>query len=152
QFSKAAVNIASRLPKPVNKCGLTLFGAITHDNDHQAPVRIDYQLSDKQTLFARYLITQQNLSVPFSLSKNPLDESVAGFDDRAQSFALGDTYILNANMVNSLRLSVNRVASLKPGANMFGAGDVGIGCGGAPAPCSNSNYYSYIPNYLQMVV
>ena len=140
ELSPAALNIAARLPKPVNACGLTLFGAITHENDHQAPVRVDYQFSDKQTLFARYLITQQTLAVPFSLSNNPLDEATPGFDDRAQSFALGDTYILNANMVNSLRLSLNRVASLKPGANMFGANDVGI------------NMFTYLPNYLQMVV
>jgi hypothetical protein len=151
-LSPAAVNIAKRLPTPVNGCGLTLFGNITHENDHQAPVRIDYQLSDKQMLFARYMITKQDLSVPYDLSKNPLDEATPGFDDRAQSLALGDTYIFSANMVNSLRASVNRIASLKLGANMFGAPDVGIGCAGRPAPCSNSNYFSYLPNYLQAVV
>jgi hypothetical protein len=84
--------------------------------------------------------------------KNPLDEATPGFDDRAQSLALGDTYILSANMVNSLRASVNRIASLKLGANMFGAPEVGIGCALRSAPCSNSNYFSYLPNYLQMVV
>ena len=124
----------------MNGCGLTLFGAINHENDHQAPVRIDYQLSSKQSLFARYLITQQDLLVPYSLSKNPLDKATPGFDDRAQSFVLGDTYVLSATMVNSLRASVNRVASLKPGADMFGANDVGI------------NMFTYLPNYLQMVV
>ena len=139
-LSPAAVNIAKRLPTPVNGCGLTLFGAITHENDHQAPVRIDYQINEKQTLFARYMITQQQLTVPFSLSKNPLDEAIPGFDDRAQSLALGHTYVLSATMVNSLRASVNRIAALKPGADMFGAPDVGI------------NMYSYLPNYLQMVV
>ncbi len=139
-LSPAAVNIAKRLPTPVNGCGLTLFGAITHENDHQAPVRIDYQINEKQTLFARYMITQQQLTVPFSLSKNPLDEAVPGFDDRSQSLALGHTYVLSANMVNSLRASVNRIAALKPGADMFGAPDVGI------------NMFSYLPNYLQMVV
>ena len=35
-LSPAAVNISKRLPNPVNGCGLTLFGAITHENDHQA--------------------------------------------------------------------------------------------------------------------
>src|SRR6185369_17594035 len=33
-LSAAAVNIAKRLPTAVNGCGLTLFGAITHENDH----------------------------------------------------------------------------------------------------------------------
>jgi hypothetical protein len=151
-LSPAAINIAKRLPTPVNGCGLTLFGNITHENDHQAPVRIDYQVNEKQTLFARYMITKQQLLVPYSLSKNPLDEATPGFDDQAQSLALGQTYVFNASMVNSLRASVNRVASLKLGANMFGAPEVGIGCAGAAAPCTNSNYFSYLPNYLQMVV
>ena len=139
-LSPAAVNISKRLPNPVNGCGLTLFGAITHENDHQAPLRIDYQLSDKQMLFARYMITQQELAVPYSLSKNPLDEATPGFDDRAQSLALGETFVINAAMANSVRASVNRIASRKPGADMFGATDVGI------------NMHSYLPNYLQMVV
>jgi len=139
-LSAAAVNIARRLPTAVNGCGLTLFGAITHENDHQAPVRIDYQINEKQTLFARYMITQQQLTVPYSLSKNPLDEGVPGFDDRSQSLALGHTYVLSPTMVNSFRASVNRIAAVKPGADMFGAPDVGI------------NMFSYLPNYLQMVV
>jgi Carboxypeptidase regulatory-like domain/TonB dependent receptor len=139
-LSAAALNIASRLPTALNSCGRTLFGNITHENDHQAPVRIDYQINDKQTLFARYMITQQQLTVPFSLSKNPLDEATPGFDDRSQSLVLGHTYVLSASMVNSLRASVNRIAALKPGADMFGAPDVKI------------NMYSYLPNYLQMVV
>jgi Carboxypeptidase regulatory-like domain len=151
-LSRAAVEIAKRLPKPLDACGTTYFGAVVHENDHQAPVRIDYQLNDKQTLFARYLITQQDLAVPYELSKNPLEENVPGFNDRAQSFALGDTYVLSATMVNSFRASVNRVASLKPGASMFGAQDVGIGCPGAALPCTNSNFYTYLPNYLQSIV
>ena len=152
-LSRAAGNIAKRLPTPVDACGTTLFGAITHENDHQAPVRIDYQLSDKQTLFARYLITQQDLTVPYELSKNLLDEGVPGFNDRAQSFAIGDTFVLNATMVNSFRASVNRVASLKPGADAIGAYDVGIGCPNATVlPCTNSNFYTYLPNYIQAVV
>jgi carboxypeptidase family protein/TonB-dependent receptor-like protein len=139
-LSSVALNISSRLPAALDACGKTFFGNIIHENDHQAPVRIDYQVNDKQTLFARYMITRQQLSVPYELSKNPLDEFTPGFDDQAQSLALGHTYVFNANMVNSLRASVNRIASLKLGANMFGAPDVGI------------DMFSYLPNYLQMVV
>lgn len=143
-LSPAAVDIAGRilsnLASAPNACGQTLFGAITHENDSQSPLRIDYQLSDKQTLFARYLITNQQLAVPYSLSHDPLDEATPGFNDQAQSFALGHTYIFNSTMVNSLRVSVNRIASLKLGADMFGAPDVGI------------HMFSYIPNYLQTVV
>ncbi|MEQ1883932.1 MAG: carboxypeptidase-like regulatory domain-containing protein [Bryobacteraceae bacterium] len=139
-LSPAAINIARRLPTTTDGCGRTLFGAANSENGHQAPVRVDYQLSDKQTLFARYLITQQDLKVPYNLSNNALEANVPGFNDRSQSFSVGDTYVLNATMVNSFRASVNRVAALKPGADFFGAGDVGI------------NMFTYQPKYLQMVV
>jgi len=152
-LSRAAVEIAKRLPTPIDECGTTYSGNITHENDHQAPVRIDYLLNNQHTLFARYLITQQDLAVPYELSKNPLDEATPGFNDRAQSFALGDTYVISANKVNSFRASLNRVASRKLGANMFGAYDVGIGCPPPAAlPCTNSNFYTYVPTYLQAIV
>lgn len=140
EFSPAAVAIAQRLPTPIDKCGTVLSGIINHENDNQGLTRVDYQLSSKQTLFARYMITKQLFSVPYSLSKNPLDEATPGFDDAAQSGTIGDTYVLNPNMVNSLRLSVNRIASLKPGADMFGAPNVGI------------HMFSYLPNYLSLSV
>ena len=51
-FSKAALNIASRLPQAFDGCGRYLTGNILHENDHQLPARVDYQVSPKQTLFA----------------------------------------------------------------------------------------------------
>ena len=101
-LSPAAINIAKRLPAPVNGCGLTLFGNINHENDHQAPVRIDYQVNEKQTLFARYMITRQQLLVPYSLSKNPLDESTPGFDDQAQSLGV----YLGGSTVGLLKIQI----------------------------------------------
>ncbi|PWU04487.1 MAG: hypothetical protein C5B51_16690 [Terriglobia bacterium] len=141
EFSPAAVNIAKRLPAAFDPCGRVLTGIINHENDNQALARVDYQLSAKQTLFARYLITKQQFEVPYSLSPgDPLTEITPGFDDQAQSGTIGDTYLFGPNMVNSLRLSVNRIASLKPGARMFGAPDVGI------------NMFSYLPFYLSLSV
>ena len=55
RFSPAALKIAARLPKASDGCGSYLTGNILHENDHEIPVRVDYQLSAKQTLFARYM-------------------------------------------------------------------------------------------------
>jgi hypothetical protein len=139
-LSPAALNIAKRLPAALDGCGRVQTGIINHENDNQGVARVDYQLSDKHTLFARYMLTRQQLEVPYALDHDPLTEGAPGFNDQAQSGTIGDTYVISPSTVNSVRLSVNRIAALKPGADMFGASAVGI------------NAFSYDPNYLSLTV
>ncbi|HJT89793.1 MAG TPA: carboxypeptidase-like regulatory domain-containing protein [Bryobacteraceae bacterium] len=139
-LSPAAVNIARRLPAAFDPCGRVLTGIINHENDNQGVTRVDYQLSAQHTLFARYMLTKQQLEIPYSLDHDPLTEGAPGFDDQAQSGTIGETYVISPSMVNSLRLSVNRIAAVKPGADMFGASAAGI------------NAFSYDPNYLSLNV
>ena len=103
-------------------------------------MRVDYQLNDKHSLFARYLLTKQQLAIPLSVSGNPLTEATPGFDDQAQDVTLGETWTINATQVNSARLFVNRIRSLKQNSPMFGEGDVGI------------DSFTYQPNYLYVIV
>src|SRR5215831_18400547 len=42
-FSPAALKIAAGLPQALDVCGRYLTGNILHENDHQAPARMDYQ-------------------------------------------------------------------------------------------------------------
>jgi len=135
-LSPAAVKISELLPTPVNGCGLAYYGAIVHFNGFQVPVRFDYQLNDKQSLFLRYQITNNQQVVPYSLSHNLLDESATGLDTQAEVLTLGHTYVLGPNMVNSLRLSVTRIADTEPTGNVPGDNSVGI------------NMFSNSPNYL----
>jgi hypothetical protein len=140
-FSPAAVKIAARLPQALDACGRTLTGNILHENDHQIPVRVDYAVSSKQTLFARYMLTKIETAVPYTLSPiDVLTSSGVGSDDQSHSLTLGSTYIVNPNIVNSFRLSGNRVRALKPGASIFGPADVGI------------NAFSYTPKYFSLPV
>jgi hypothetical protein len=140
-LSKAAVNISSRLPKALDACGRYLTGNIVHENDHQVPVRVDYQASSKQTLFARYMLTKIQVALPYSFTPNDvLTSSGVGSDDQSHSLTLGSTYLVSANVVNSFRVSGNRVRALKPGADTFGPADVGI------------NAYSYTPKYMRFPV
>src|SRR5205085_12494612 len=108
---------------------------------HQIPARVDYQLSGKQTLFARYMLTKIQVALPFALeSSDVLTAGAFGSNDQSHSLTVGDTYIVSPNVVNSFRLSGNRVRALKPGASMFGPNDVGI------------NAYTYQPKYLTIPV
>lgn len=150
-FNAAAVKIAKYLPTTTDPCGRVLAGNPQSEYDWQLPIRVDYQLSDKQSIFVRYLATKQNVVIPYNLTNgNVLSTANVGTginavngngaDDLAQSLNIGDTYVMSATMVNSFRLSGNRVTENRPGAKFFGPSNVGI------------NAYDYLPQYFVMSV
>ena len=67
-LSRAALNISSRLPQTSDPCGAVYTGNILHENQYQVPAKIDYQLSAKHSLFARYMVTGIDTVVPYELS------------------------------------------------------------------------------------
>ena len=130
-MSPAALKIASYLPQTTDPCGHVLFGTPVHENQLQSPIRIDYQLSSKHTLFARYMITRIETETPYDITHNVLATNEVGQDDQAQALALGDTYLINSTTVNSFHLSGTRVGARTPAAVPFTPQDAGM------------NYYSY---------
>ena len=141
-LSPAAVNIASRLPQTSDPCGKILSGNPLHENRFQIPARLDYQLSARHSLFARYVVTKINAMGAWEIKKDDLlTTSGWGIDDMAQSGAFGITDMLGPNAVNSFRISVNRVGQSKIPAKFFGPADVGI-----------QNLYSYLPQFTSLFV
>jgi hypothetical protein len=139
-ISPQAVAIASHFQTTTDPCGKVIWGNPTHENDGQIIGRIDYQLSNTQTIFGRYLATYQHAPVPYTISKSLLSTSSNGLDDLAQEVAVGHTDIISANMVNSLRLGMNREAVNHPGPSYFGPSDVGV------------NAYAYLPKNFDLSV
>ena len=138
-FSAAAVGIATRLPRSADACGQIRYGIRSTANDGQVLGRVDYQLSDRHSLFGRYLGTDRDVPSPFS-PDNLLTTTSFGLDNFAQSYSLGDTYHLSANMVNALRLTVSRNRSDLKAAEFFSPADVGI------------QAYSYVPKNIAVTV
>ena len=130
-MSPAAQKIATYLPQTADPCGHVLYGIPVNQNQLQAPLRIDYQLSSKHTLFARYMITRIDTKVPYDITHNVLATNQVGQDDQAQALAFGDTWLVNPKTVNSFRISGTRVGARTPGAVPFTPQDVGM------------NFYSY---------
>jgi hypothetical protein len=133
-MSPAAIKIASYLPQTSDPCGHVLFGTPVHQNQLQAPFRIDYQLSSKHSFFARYLITRIDTELPYNVTKNILSSNQVGQDDQAQALVFGDTYLIGPQTINSFRISGTRVGARTPGAIPFTPKDVGM------------NFYSYYGN------
>src|SRR5260370_4331698 len=136
-LSPAAINISKKLPAPIDDCGHVFTGNPLSENDHEVSSRVDYQMSDKQMLFARYMLVKQNIAVPYTLAPNDvLTAGGVGSEDQYNGFTLGDTYVLSGTKVNAFRVYLNRVRAIKPGAGMFGPQDVGV------------HAFTYQPNYL----
>jgi carboxypeptidase family protein len=138
QYSKVAVYIANRIlatqPVPPNECGLVTFGAPSQSNEQMYVGKLDYQMSEKHSLFGRLLFNPSNAPEPGKLTKNVLAGS-GGFDALASSYAIGDTYLISANTVQAFRLSVNRNANHPISKSYFSICDAGatdIYCGFEP--------------------
>jgi Carboxypeptidase regulatory-like domain len=140
-FSPAAVKITSKLPTALDECGKTLYGMPKLEDDHTFVSRIDYQRSDKHSIFGRYLYDDITVPPPFDVTHNLVTSTgiATGNRGRAQGLTLGDTYLISPNVVNAFHITGNRIFSIKssPDFSKIGAGtdDVGI------------KAYTYLPHY-----
>jgi hypothetical protein len=138
-LSPAAVAIATKyLPPASDACGKSFFGIVTNQNEIQGVGRADYQVSDKQTMFARYIATTYHQPIPFTLNSNILATVTGGRDNLAQTYTFGDTYLISPTTVNSFRAAYNRTAIQRAAVPDFGPVDVGISA------------FSYTPHYMQI--
>jgi Carboxypeptidase regulatory-like domain len=125
-YSKAATNLAAKLPKAQDDCGKITYGAVQKINELQTIGKVDYQRSANHSIFGRYLATTYALPPPLHFSSNLLTSTDAGFDNFAQSYALGDTYLIGPNTVNAFRATVNRTAIAREHEPFFSAREMGV--------------------------
>ena len=107
-------------------------------------VGVDYQQGAKHSIFGRYVLTSFVAPHPYLLSNSSLLTLSAldgGFDNRAQSYALGSMYLISPNTINALRLSVHRMVVIRSkDVSFFSAPDVGV------------NAYTYLPHFITICV
>ena len=142
-LSPAAVAIARRLPQnqAIDACGRVFWGTPVHQNETQLPIRIDYQKSNSQTFFARFMRTTDSRALPFDeAGGNILVTNAPGSDDRAYNMTLAHTWVMSSSTVNSFRVFGNDVLGRKPGPQFFSPQDVGI------------NAYTDVPGYIRLTV
>src|SRR5437667_5987952 len=103
-YSVPSRNIAAKLPKPQDDCGKITYGIVSKQNDNQAIGKVDFQKSEKHSIFGRYLATTLLIPPPYEFSGgNILTTTGDGFDNLAQSYALGSTYLFGPNTINAFR-------------------------------------------------
>ena len=129
QVSPQALQIAKLLPAPNNPadpCGQVTYGAVIQTNEYQVLGRVDYQLSQKHSIFGRYMATTLYQPPAYGISKNILASTTGGLDDLANSATFGDTYLFSPNVVNQFRAAFNRVGVHRFNDDYFSGCDLGI--------------------------
>ena len=125
-FSRAAVNLASKLPAAgTDPCGDITYSRADNSDEWQAVGRIDYQLGSDHSIFARYMATSYVKPSAFEASGNVLTTTSAGLDNLAQSVTAGQTLVPSPNMVNALRVAFNRTSVHRASPDFFEGHDIG---------------------------
>ena len=138
-FSRAALNIVSKLPTTTDPCGRVQYGLPSETDEWQNVAKVDFTMSDKHAVFARYIATSQFTPPPFSLEaaqQSLLVTRMGGRDNLAQTLALGENYVINSGTLNAIRFAYNNLDINRTSTDFFSAPEVGI------------NTYSYMPHYM----
>lgn len=118
RFDPVAAKLISLFPAPnvpgsVSPSGVSnnfLSNPGDPNDTDQFDIRIDHKISDKDSIFGRFSLSDQNLT-PGGPIPPPLDSasfSTGNFLNNARSLAISETHIFTPNIVNELRLGYNR--------------------------------------------
>jgi len=107
KLDTVALNIMKTLPQATNASGRVPFALVANQDEDLYVGKVDYQINPQQSFFGRFLGAKLNQSSTYD-GKNPLSINSYGFNDLDYGIALGHTWVLNPNVVNSLRVGANR--------------------------------------------
>jgi len=123
-ISPQAIAFASHFPTSTNACGNTTFTEIANQDEHMGLAKVDYQISAKQSVFARYYGTHS--LQPSSFTGTELSVQNAGTDDEVNSVVLGDTYVFSPSALNTFHATVNRDGITKFQVPIVTPTDIGV--------------------------
>ena len=109
-FSPAAVALMKYLPtaNTSNAAGLVSYSVPAPQDENQWIGRLDQTISGRQSVFARYFMTNYYQKALFN--GNLLNAVNSGLKDRGKYLTLGDNFLITPNVTNALRLTVTRLA------------------------------------------
>ena len=139
-FSPVALNVVKQNPVTDDPCGRIQFSRKNNLDEQIIMGRMDYQQSQKNSLFGRYEQARMNSPSDYD-GKTWFSMGQPDFTRRYHSFVLGDTYSIGPNVVSAFRGTLLRTLNEKfPKTPLFTWNDVGV-----------KNFY-YPPNWGKIVV
>ena len=124
-FNSASLKMMTFYTPSTDPCGKTFFGVKQNFDEEAGVMKVDYNISDKQSMFVRYYATHAVVGTPFD-GKNPLTETISGANDLVNSMVIGDTYVINPSTINAFHLTGNRSGVTKTQLPSFDASTLGI--------------------------
>jgi hypothetical protein len=111
-LSPIAAKMNSWLPSSAvpTQCGVVTFGFPSASSEKQIVAKVDFQKSEKHSLFARFFTGRYNVQLPIAdATKNLLvDTSGSAFNGQnniADVGVIGDTYLISPTVVSTFRAS-----------------------------------------------
>ncbi|HEY1986923.1 MAG TPA: carboxypeptidase regulatory-like domain-containing protein [Terracidiphilus sp.] len=105
-YNASALAFIKYLPVATNPCGKIVYGIPQPQNEDQYIGRVDWNKSAKQTVFGRYYLT--HFTQPGFFGGNLLLTGNPQLNDQEQSAAIGHTYSITSNLVNSFHVAGTR--------------------------------------------
>jgi hypothetical protein len=143
-FSPAAMAILSYYPASSDPCGRVTFSRTRKPYEGQSIGKVDWQLTQNQSLFVRYMHTATKWEPALSYDPDNyltgMNAGAGGRDNYSHNFAVGHTQVMSNTVVNNVRLAVNRSQVFRTHTDAFGPEDVGV------------NIYSYIPKRMLITI
>ena len=125
KINQQALNFLKYVPVPTDQCGRLQYGIVANNNEKQAIGKIDYNFNEKHSVFGRYFFADYASPNPFD-GVNVLAMSRVAQFNRAHSFVLGDTYLLNSNTIFATHATLNRTRNNRKVDEYFSPADLGI--------------------------
>jgi hypothetical protein len=123
-FSPAALKLSAILPKTTDPCGKIIYGTKLINDGQQFVTKIDNQMSDRHSLFGRFMISTNDDTSPVT-GGNVLS-GVGDTYEKSYAFTAGSTYLLSPSTVNAFRLSFTRNTHLTSPTETTDANSLGI--------------------------
>jgi carboxypeptidase family protein len=111
-FAVPAINVTKLLPATDDPCGQVRFGRKTNSDENVYIAKVDYQWTQKHSLFTRYQYARLFTPTDYD-GVNPISMREADYTRIAQSAIVGDTYLIGTGTVSAFRATMLRTYNNK---------------------------------------
>ncbi|HEV3201454.1 MAG TPA: TonB-dependent receptor [Bryobacteraceae bacterium] len=108
-----ALKIAKFLPtaNQLNACGLINYATGGNQNQYQIPVKVDYTFNAKNSMFVRYMLSNNDTPLFYDATNPLFTGSTTGQTNKIQSVVIGDTYVISPTVISTSHIAANRGAN-----------------------------------------
>jgi len=145
-YSPAAVKLVTWnqgglvFPTTSDPCGELRFGRKSKDTEHLSLGKVDWQTSDKNSMFFRYVEARR--FTPNDLQpENYLTLSIGNLTQHVHSLAVADTYLFGAGTVSSFRATGIRTKMNRTTPHVLDLSDIGV-----------KNVFNPYPHFMRMAI